>query len=102
MRWNTPLVLADRGEIDFHSPVARYWPEFAQNGKESIEVRHLMSHSSGLSGWDEPLTADDLYDWEKVSSLLAAQAPWWEPGSASPFHDGRSSTGRGGIRLPVC
>jgi CubicO group peptidase (beta-lactamase class C family) len=80
------LMLADRGAIDFHAPVAKYWPEFAQHGKGAIEVRHLMSHSSGLSGWDAPLTIEDLYDWEKVTSLLAAQAPWWEPGTASGYH----------------
>jgi CubicO group peptidase (beta-lactamase class C family) len=80
------LMLADRGELDFHAPVAKYWPEFARSGKGAIEVRHLMSHSSGLSGWDEPLTVEDLYDWEKVTSLLAAQAPWWEPGTASGYH----------------
>jgi hypothetical protein len=50
------------------------------NGKERIKVSHLMSHSSGLSGWKEPITtAEDLYDWEKMTSLLAAQAPLWEP-----------------------
>jgi CubicO group peptidase (beta-lactamase class C family) len=80
------LMLADRGQLDFHAPVAKYWPEFAQNGKAAVEVRHLMSHSSGLSGWDAPLTVEDLYDWEKVTSLLAAQAPWWEPGTASGYH----------------
>lgn len=80
------LILADRGEIDFHAPVARYWPEFKANGKENIEVRHLMGHTSGLSGWAEPMTTEDLYDWEKATSLLAAQAPWWEPGTASGYH----------------
>ncbi len=80
------LVLADRVEIDLHAPVATYWPEFAQNGKEAIEVRHLMGHTAGLSGWDEPLAVHDLYDWDRVTSLLAAQAPWWEPGSASGYH----------------
>ncbi|GAC1307485.1 MAG: serine hydrolase domain-containing protein [Acidimicrobiales bacterium] len=80
------LILADRGEIDFHAPVAHYWPEFKANGKEHIEVRHLMGHTSGLSGWDEPLVTEDLYDWEKCTSLLAAQAPWWEPGTASGYH----------------
>tara|TARA_Y100000994_G_scaffold242157_1_gene238769 strand:+ start:945 stop:1337 length:393 start_codon:yes stop_codon:yes gene_type:complete len=50
------LVLADRGELDMFRPVADYWPEFAVNGKDRIEVRHLMSHTSGLSGWAEPLT----------------------------------------------
>ena len=79
----TALLLADRGELDFHAPVARYWPEFAANGKEAIEVRHLMAHTAGLSGWAEPIEEADLYDWEKATSLLAAQAPMWEPGTAS-------------------
>ncbi len=82
----TALLLADRGELDFDAPVARYWPEFAANDKERIKVSHLMSHSSGLSGWREPLTTEDLYDWEKMTSLLAAQAPLWEPGSRSGYH----------------
>jgi CubicO group peptidase (beta-lactamase class C family) len=82
----TALVLADRGELDFDAPVARYWPEFAANGKGDIKVSHLMSHSAGLSGWDEPLVTADLYDWDKVTALLAAQAPWWDPGSAPGYH----------------
>ena len=82
----TALLLADRGELDFDAPVARYWPEFAQAGKADVKVSHLMSHSSGLSGWKEPITREDLYDWEKATSLLAAQAPYWEPGTASGYH----------------
>src|SRR4029079_15656961 len=69
----SPLVLADRGELDVDAPVATYWPEFAANGKEGVLVRHLLSHSAGLSGWQEPVTGDVLYDWEKATSLLAAQ-----------------------------
>src|SRR5579885_3325573 len=80
------LILADRGAIDLHTPVAKYWPEFAANGKERIEVRHLLGHTSGLSGWQEPITAETLYDWGKATALLAAQAPWWEPGTASGYH----------------
>ncbi|MEE9414713.1 MAG: serine hydrolase domain-containing protein [Acidimicrobiales bacterium] len=80
------LMLSDRGELDFAAPVARYWPEFAQNGKEKVLVSHIMSHSSGLSGWDEPLQAEDLYDWDRVTGLLAAQEPWWEPASAPGYH----------------
>ncbi len=80
------LLLADRGELDFDAPVARYWPEFAASGKQGIKVSHLMSHSSGLSGWRERLKTEDLYDWEKMTSLLAAQAPLWEPGTASGYH----------------
>ncbi len=82
----TALLLADRGDLDLHAPVARYWPEFAANGKEAVEVRHLMGHTAGLSGWQEPMTEPDVCDWEKATSLLAAQAPWWEPGTASGYH----------------
>jgi CubicO group peptidase (beta-lactamase class C family) len=82
----TALLVADRGGLDFDAPVARYWPEFAANGKGDIKVSHLMAHSAGLSGWREPMTKKDLYDWEKCVSLLAAQAPLWEPGTASGYH----------------
>jgi CubicO group peptidase (beta-lactamase class C family) len=66
--------------------VARYWPEFAAGGKEAVEVRHLMAHAAGLSGWTEKIEPEDLADWEKCTSLLAAQEPWWEPGTASGYH----------------
>lgn len=82
----TALLLADACEIDLDAPVARYWPEFAANGKERIKVSQVMSHTSGLSGWREKITAEDLYDWDKMTSLLAAQAPLWEPGTASGYH----------------
>jgi len=80
------LALVERGELDVFSPVARYWPEFAANGKEAVEVRHLLSHTSGVSGWAQPVQVSDIYDWEKSTSMLAAQAPWWEPGTASGYH----------------
>jgi CubicO group peptidase (beta-lactamase class C family) len=80
------LILADRGELDFDAPVARYWPEFAANGKTDIKASHLMSHAAGLSGWKEPITTEDLYDWDKATALLAAQAPLWPPGSQSGYH----------------
>ena len=82
----TALLVADRGGLDFDAPVARYWPEFAANGKAEVKVSHLMSHSAGLSGWKEPMAKPDLYDWEKATSLLAAQAPYWPPGTASGYH----------------
>ena len=80
------LMLADRGQLDFHAPVADYWPEFAAAGKQGVEVRHLMAHTAGLPGWTEPLETEDLADWENCTSLLAAQEPWWEPGTASGYH----------------
>jgi len=80
------LMLADRGELDFYAPVAKYWPEFAAGGKEAVEVRHLMSHTAGLAGWTEHLEPEDLADWDLCTSRLAAQEPWWEPGTASGYH----------------
>ncbi|MBP2455814.1 serine hydrolase domain-containing protein [Mycolicibacterium lutetiense] len=80
------LMLIDRGLITADTPVAEYWPEFAANGKQDIEFRHLLTHSSGLSGWDQPFTIEESYDWDRSTSALAAQAPWWEPGTASGYH----------------
>ncbi len=80
------LMLVSRGQLDVHAPVARYWPEFAAAGKEAVEVRHLMSHTSGVSGLDQPAVIEDLYDWRASTTRFAAQAPWWEPGSASGYH----------------
>jgi CubicO group peptidase (beta-lactamase class C family) len=80
------LMLVDRGALDLDAPVATVWPEFAQAGKERVRVRHLLSHTSGLAGWEEPITTGDLYDWKHSVGLLAAQAPWWEPGTASGYH----------------
>ena len=80
------LMLVDRGQLELDAPVARYWPEFAATGKQDILVRHFMSHSSGVSGLDQPAVIEDLYDWEKATSRMAAQAPWWEPGAAAGYH----------------
>ncbi len=80
------LMLVDRGDLDVDAPVARYWPEFAAAGKQHVLVRHLLSHTSGVSGLDQPAVPEDLYDWDKSTARYAAQAPWWPPGSASGYH----------------
>ena len=80
------LLLVERGELDYDAPVAQYWPEFAANGKDDIRVRHLLSHTSGVSGWDQPVDVADIFDWEVSTSKLAAQAPWWTPGEGSGYH----------------
>jgi CubicO group peptidase (beta-lactamase class C family) len=80
------LALVDRGELDLDANVAAYWPEFAARGKAGIKVRQLLSHTSGVSGWDQPVTIFDVYDWDKSTAMLAAQAPWWEPGAGSGYH----------------
>lgn len=80
------LLLADRGDVDLHAPVSKYWPEFAAAGKDKVEVRHFLSHMAGLSGMDTKVEGDALYDWDWMVRELAAQAPWWEPGTASGYH----------------
>ena len=79
------LMLADRGLLDLDAPVAIYWPEFAQNGKADITVKQVMSHTGGVSGWEMPFSLEQLYDYEEATSHLAAQAPWWAPGTASGY-----------------
>src|SRR5262245_26990421 len=79
------LVLVDRGQLDLDANVASYWPEFAARGTEGVKVRHLLSHTSGASGWEHAIPLEDLYDWEKSTALLAAHAPCWEPGTASGY-----------------
>ena len=79
-------MLVDRGLLDLDAPVATYWPEFAQNGKERIPVRYLLSHQSGLAGFAEPVALETLYDWDRVTRLLAAMKPLWEPGKGSGYH----------------
>lgn len=80
------LWACDQGLLDLDAPVCAYWPEFAANGKENVLVRHVMSHSSGLAEWAEPIDVAGLYDWPLATGRLAAQATAWEPGTASGYH----------------
>ena len=80
------LVLHDRGALSVDDPVAVHWPEFAAAGKEEVLIRHLLSHTAGLPGFDPPISEDQMYDWDHCCANLAAQAPWWEPGTASGYH----------------
>jgi len=75
-----------RGWLDYEAPVACYWPEFAQNGKESITVRQLLGHEAGLVLLDEKLTIDRLRDLDDVARLLARQKPAWPPGTRHGYH----------------
>ena len=79
-------ILIDRRQLELDEPVASYWPEFAQAGKENITVRQLLSHRSGLMGWEEPIPPEDMFNWEKLCEMLAATEPFWEPGTASGYH----------------
>ena len=79
-------MLIDRGDLDVDAPVAQYWPEFAQAGKAQIPVRWLLTHRAGLMSIREPLPTEALFDWELICSTLAAEEPWWEPGTQSGYH----------------
>jgi CubicO group peptidase (beta-lactamase class C family) len=82
----TVAIANSRGWIDYDARVAEYWPEFAQNGKEAITVRQLLSHEAGLAVIDEPLRPEDLRDLDRTAELLARQRPAWEPGTKHGYH----------------
>jgi CubicO group peptidase (beta-lactamase class C family) len=79
-------LLVQRGELDLDAPVAKYWPEFAANGKDEIPVRWLLSHRAGLADVTADLTLDEVLAWDPVVNALAAQAPIWEPGRQHGYH----------------
>ncbi|HYU86393.1 MAG TPA: serine hydrolase domain-containing protein [Kribbellaceae bacterium] len=79
-------MLASRGELDLDAPVARYWPEFAKNGKEGVLVRHLLNHQAGLAAVRQPLPPGAFYDWDLMTSTLADAEPLWEPGTRHGYH----------------
>ena len=78
--------LVERGELDLDAPVARYWPEFGQAGKEAITIAMVMSHRSGVIGPRKRLPWQQVTDWDLVCERLAAAEPWWEPGTAQGYH----------------
>jgi CubicO group peptidase (beta-lactamase class C family) len=79
-------ILADRGELDLRAPVAKYWPEFAQGGKDSILVHQLLDHQAGLAGVREPVPPGAFFDWEQMTGILERAEPLWEPGTRHGYH----------------
>jgi CubicO group peptidase (beta-lactamase class C family) len=78
--------LVDQGKLDLDAPVAKYWPEFAQAGKEKIPVSYLLSHRAGLPAVRKQLPMDAYVNWPVMCSALAAQEPWWDPGTKHGYH----------------
>ncbi|MEK9944444.1 MAG: serine hydrolase domain-containing protein [Alphaproteobacteria bacterium] len=78
-------MLYDRGQLDLEAPVARYWPEFTENGKADITVTTALSHRAGIPAFDAAKPGD-IYDWTKMVTGLAAQTPYWPPGSMLFYH----------------
>jgi len=79
-------LLVDAGQLDLDRPVARYWPEFAEAGKRETTVRMLLDHSAGLPALRQPLPDGAAFDWEAMSTRLAREAPFWEPGTRVGYH----------------
>nr|WP_145488013.1 MULTISPECIES: serine hydrolase domain-containing protein [Streptomyces] len=82
----TAHMLAERGALDLDASVAKYWPEFAVNGKADIPVRWLLSHQAGLIALDQPVPLNEALAWHPMTAALAAQRPLWTPGTAHGYH----------------
>ena len=72
--------------LDPDAPVARYWPEFGAAGKQAVTLRQLLSHQAGLPALRDPLPDGSMLDWPVMTSALAAEPPWWPPGSGHGYH----------------
>jgi CubicO group peptidase (beta-lactamase class C family) len=79
-------VLHARGQLDYDMPVSQYWPEFAEAGKDTIPVRWMLNHQAGLPAIRTKLKPGELYDWPRITALLAAQEPYWQPGTRQGYH----------------
>ncbi|MBI3675038.1 MAG: beta-lactamase family protein [Proteobacteria bacterium] len=80
------LRLVESGQLDLDAPVANYWPEFAQGGKQAITTRQVLSHRAGLPAIRETLQDGAMLDWALMTGALARTKPWWEPGTAHGYH----------------
>lgn len=81
----TALQLVGEGRLQLDAPIAQHWPEFAAAGKQAISLRQLLSHQAGLPALRDMLPAETLYDWSLMCAALAAEMPWWKPGSAHGY-----------------
>jgi CubicO group peptidase (beta-lactamase class C family) len=79
-------VLAEQGVLDYDSPIAEVWPEFAAHGKSAITLRHALSQSAGVPGLPQDITIDDLPNWGKMCAVVADETPWWEAGTKIGYH----------------
>jgi len=82
----TLAVAHSRGWLDYDELVSKYWPEFAQNGKDKITVRQLLAHQAGLFALDEPIHKSLVADLDRLADVLARQKPAWEPGTRQGYH----------------
>jgi len=79
-------MLAERGQLDYDAPIARYWPEFAARGKERVSVRDALTHRAGVPQMPEGLAPEDLCDWDGITAKIAQLPLMWEPGTQTGYH----------------
>ncbi len=79
-------MLADQGRLDFDAPVAHYWPEFAQHGKDHVLVRHILTHTAGLPAPSSKVPDEAVYDWAAMIHSLEGSELFWEPGEKCGYH----------------
>src|SRR6187399_2145467 len=82
----TLAIAHSRGWLDYEERVCKYWPEFAQQGKERITVRQLLAHQAGLFAFDEPVDRSVVADLDRLAVVLARQKPTWAPGTRQAYH----------------
>ena len=79
------LQLVERGALALDQPIAEVWPEFAQSGKGAITLRQVLTHRSGMNAFHERIADEHIYDWPAITELVAAEKPWWQPGSEQGY-----------------
>jgi CubicO group peptidase (beta-lactamase class C family) len=82
-------MLAERGDFGaagYDVPIAAFWPEFGQNGKEKVTIRHALTHTAGIPGLPADVTPGELCDWDRICARIAGLEPWWEPGTKTAYH----------------
>jgi CubicO group peptidase (beta-lactamase class C family) len=79
-------LLAERGQVDYDTPIAAYWPEFAANGKASVTVRHALTHTAGVPQMPKDVTVEMMTDWTAMCTAIASHTPLWSPGTMVGYH----------------
>jgi CubicO group peptidase (beta-lactamase class C family) len=79
-------MAVERGQLRYEAPIADVWPAFGCNGKEAISLDLVMSHRSGLNGFNDPVADADLESWERYTARLAQMSPNWVPGTVCAYH----------------
>jgi CubicO group peptidase (beta-lactamase class C family) len=82
----TLAIAHSRGWLDYDARVAKYWPEFARNGKQDVTVRQLLAHQAGLFAFDEPVDRSTVADPDRLAEVMARHKPAWQPGTRQAYH----------------